>query len=141
MSYNYQPQYVAPATGNYQAYRPSMQQYTPSTWSQTSQVRPVTSLEEVKAYPIDFDGSVFYFPDNANRRIYTKFINLDGTVAINMYELKEIKADQNPNPAYVTKQEFDEVVNQLKMMFEEQHINVSQEGIAEFAAQQPTYSF
>jgi hypothetical protein len=53
-------------------------------------VRPVSSIEEVKASPIDFDGSVFYFTDMANKRIYTKQINLDGTAAINVYELKTI---------------------------------------------------
>ena len=34
--------------------------------------RPVASLEEVRAASIDFDGSVFFFPDLANTRIYTK---------------------------------------------------------------------
>jgi hypothetical protein len=38
---------------------------------------------------IDFDGSVFYFSDLANKKIYTKQFNLDGTVSLNMYELKE----------------------------------------------------
>lgn len=42
--------------------------------------RPVSSIEEARAISIDFDGSVFYFPDLANRRIYTKQINMDGTV-------------------------------------------------------------
>ena len=37
--------------------------------------RPVSSIEEVRAASIDFDGSVFYFPDIANKRIYTKQIN------------------------------------------------------------------
>jgi len=53
--------------------------------------RPVSSLEEVRASSIDFDGSVFYFPDMANRRIYTKQINIDGTAALNVYELIELK--------------------------------------------------
>lgn len=52
--------------------------------------RPVSSLEEARATSIDFDGSVFYFPDLANRRIYTKQINMGGTATLNMYELKEI---------------------------------------------------
>ena len=39
--------------------------------------RPVTSIEEVRAMTIDFDGSVFFFPDLANKRIYTKQINFD----------------------------------------------------------------
>ena len=34
--------------------------------------RPVASLDEVRAIPVDFDGSVFYFPDLANGKIYTK---------------------------------------------------------------------
>ena len=34
--------------------------------------RPVSSLEEARAMSIDFDGSIFYFPDLANQRIYTK---------------------------------------------------------------------
>jgi hypothetical protein len=55
--------------------------------------RPVASLEEARAMTIDFDGSVFYFPDLANKRIYTKQINVDGTASLNMYELKEIPID------------------------------------------------
>jgi hypothetical protein len=34
--------------------------------------RPVASIEEAKASPIDFDGSIFFFPDVANKKIYTK---------------------------------------------------------------------
>jgi hypothetical protein len=67
----------------------------------------VSSIEEVRACPIDFDGSVFYFADVANKRIYTKQINIDGTVAINLYELKvPTQADQMAN-SYVTRQEFE----------------------------------
>jgi hypothetical protein len=55
--------------------------------------RPVASLEEARAMTIDFDGSIFYFPDLANKRIYTKQINVDGTASLNMYELKEIPVD------------------------------------------------
>ena len=70
-----------------------------------------SSIEEVKACPIDFDGSVFYFADVANKKIYTKQINLDGTVSINLYELK---TDQTANSSsYVTRQEFEETINQL----------------------------
>ena len=57
--------------------------------------RPVSSLEEARAMSIDFDGSVFYFPDLANRRIYTKQINVDGTSSLNMYELKEMPIIEN----------------------------------------------
>lgn len=55
--------------------------------------RPVSSLEEVRATGIDFDGSVFYFPDIANKRIYTKQIGMDGTAILNMYEQKPLPQD------------------------------------------------
>ena len=78
--------------------------------------RPVSSLEEARAQSIDFDGSVFYFPDLANKRIYTKQINLDGTASLNMYELKEIpvapSAGNNAN--YITREEFEQVISELQ---------------------------
>lgn len=74
-------------------------------------MRPVSSIDEVKACPIDFDGSVFYFTDMANKKIYTKQINIDGTAAINIYELKNLtQADQDAN-SFITRQEFENTVN------------------------------
>lgn len=114
MSYNYpQTQYQAPPQQmGYGGYRPATQYPAWGTALPTSmQVRPVSSVEEVKACPIDFDGSVFYFTDVANKRIYTKQINLDGTVLINLYELK---TDQTANALqYITRQEFEEAINKL----------------------------
>lgn len=51
--------------------------YQTGGWN--NRVRPVSSIDEVRAASIDFDGSVFYFPDLANKKIYTKQINMDGT--------------------------------------------------------------
>lgn len=81
--------------------------------------RLVSSFEEAKAASIDFDGSIFYFPDLANRRIYTKQINMDGTATLNMYELKEIPV-ANPVSAmetesFITREEFEQAINQLRM--------------------------
>ena len=77
--------------------------------------RPVASIEEARASIIDFDGSVFYFPDLANKRIYTKQINLDGTATLCMYELKEIPVVQEPNSSqYITREEFEAVINSLR---------------------------
>lgn len=77
--------------------------------------RPVSSIEEVRASGIDFDGSVFYFPDLANKRIYTKQINLDGTASLNMYELKELPSTAiESNNIYVTRQEFNEAIETLR---------------------------
>lgn len=108
---------------NYIQY-PGQQQYggTPrpayQTGGWTNRIRPVSSIEEVKAASIDFDGSVFYFSDLANKRIYTKQINLDGTAQINMYELKEIPMTEPPvavdTSNFITRGEFEEVINRLK---------------------------
>lgn len=81
--------------------------------------RLVSSLEEARATSIDFDGSVFYFPDLANKLIYTKQINIDGTATMNVYELKEMPkeatlANSFSTEQFVTKDEFERALSQLK---------------------------
>ena len=88
--------------------------YQPSGWN--NRIRPVSSIEEVRAASIDFDGSVFYFSDLANKRIYTKQINLDGTALVNMYVLQEIPVAPRPEQlaaAYVSKEEFQQTISLL----------------------------
>lgn len=82
--------------------------------------RPVSSIEEARAISIDFDGSVFYFPDLANKRIYTKQINMDGTASLNVYEWKNDPVVSSPQ--YVTREEFETVLTQLKQAIENQQI-------------------
>ena len=80
--------------------------------------RPVSSFEEARAMTIDFDGSTFFFPDLANKRIYTKQINLDGTASLNMYELKEIPVeDPFAAKGFITREEFEAVIAELKNNF------------------------
>ena len=77
--------------------------------------RPVSSIEEARAMSIDFDGSVFYFPDLANKRIYTKQINLDGTATILMYELKEMPVySETNNMNFITREEFENALRELR---------------------------
>lgn len=79
--------------------------------------RPVSSFEEARAMTIDFDGSTFFFPDLANKRIYTKQINMDGTASLFVYELREqpIEPVSIPNSAnYITREEFEEALNELR---------------------------
>ena len=112
---------------NYIQYPAQQQQYggTPRPVYQANgwnnRIRPVSSIEEVRAASIDFDGSVFYFSDLANKKIYTKQINLDGTAQLNMYELKETPIPEQPvvdTSNFITRGEFDDVINRFKNYLE-----------------------
>ena len=74
--------------------------------------RPVSSLEEARATIIDFDGSIFIFPDLANNKIYTKQINMDGTATLNMYELKPMPVA--PTADYITRAEFESALLKIQ---------------------------
>lgn len=105
---------------NYNPYQPQQQLAQPRYQYQDPNFlkgRPVTSIEEVRATPIDFDGSIFYFPDLTNNRIYTKQINMDGTPLFKVYELKALPLEpQIPTGNFVTREEFEQVITQLKTM-------------------------
>jgi hypothetical protein len=94
---------------NYNYYTPQIPRQVPVVNGLKG--RPVSSLEEVRATGIDFDGSIFYFPDIANKRIYTKQINLDGSASLNMYELVQMPAQseipQIDTSKYITREEFE----------------------------------
>ena len=106
----------------YNNYYQPQQSYTrPTAYFATGlKGRPVSSLEEARASAVDFDGSVFFFPDLANKRIYTKQINMDGTATLNMYEFKEMPVESQNSifakseNTYVTKEEFDKVIEELR---------------------------
>lgn len=113
-TYGYQPQY---GTINRPVYGTTATPLQQPNANATQRIRPVASLDEVRAMSIDFDGSVFYFPDYANRKIYTKQINMDGTASINMYELKEIPSAQPANVDFVTRDEFNATLSSIKEVF------------------------
>ena len=102
-SYNYYP------SNSYQQQQKPLVPLQP-----TLKGRPVSSIEEVRATAVDFDGSIFYFPDLANNKIYTKQINMDGTSTTLMYELKELPTEHQSLSQYVTRDEFESVISQLK---------------------------
>lgn len=115
MSNNNYPYYPGQAVG--QNYRGPSYMDTISNQYMGIKGRPVSSLEEARATSIDFDGSIFYFPDLANEKIYTKQINLDGTATLNVYERKEL-----PDPTiqnFITREEFDKAIEQIKLSFAE----------------------
>lgn len=95
----------------YQGYMPRPQPYAAEPNYPVIKGRPVSSFEEARASMIDFDGSVFYFPDLANHKIYTKQINLDGTPSLKVYEL--VAQPTTASTSLVTKAEFEQTVNNL----------------------------
>ena len=88
-NYNYYPQQLQTQQVPQQQFAYQPQPYYRQAPPQVGlKGRLVSSLEEARATSIDFDGSVFYFPDLANKRIYTKQINIDGTASLYVYDLK-----------------------------------------------------
>ena len=116
-NYNYYPQQ---SQVNQQQPIYQMPQYRQAPPQTSLKGRLVSSLEEARASSIDFDGSVFYFPDLANKRIYTKQINMDGTATLQMYELRDMPIERNESVVipsiekFVTREEFERVLTQIK---------------------------
>lgn len=96
--------------------------------------RPVASIEEVRALPIDFDGSIFYFPDMSNNKIYTKQIGLNGQSILQIYSLTELPVTE---VKYVTKEEFNLALNELTAKLEQ----IKQGGTDDDKQQPIKYSF
>lgn len=119
--------YYGPQTGVPQRVQPALQ---------ILKGHPVSSLEEAKVATIDFDGSIFFFPDVANKKIYTKQINMDGTATLNMYEQKAIPMAETS--AYVTREEFNQTLLEIKKMLEIQQ-TVSREEVKQ--AEEMLYNF
>ena len=120
-NYNYYPQQIP----NQQVPQQQPQYQVPGYLRQappqvTLKGRLVSSLEEARATSIDFDGSVFYFPDLANKRIYTKQINMDGTASLYVYELRELPVENEASSfvpsveKFVTREEFERVLAELR---------------------------
>ena len=120
-NYNYYPQQIP----NQQVTQQQPQYQIPGYLRQappqvTLKGRLVSSLEEARATSIDFDGTVFYFPDLANKRIYTKQINMDGTASLYVYELRETPIENEASgfvpsvEKFVTREEFERVLAELR---------------------------
>ena len=115
-NFNYYPQQTQAQQPSYQQTMMPNNNYMRPVAQSGLRGRPVSSIEEARASSIDFDGSIFYFPDLANKRIYTKQINLDGTATLNMYEIKEIPAPQSTTQVsnYITRDEFEATIASIK---------------------------
>ena len=120
-NYNYYPQQIP----NQQVPQQQPQYQVPNYLRQappqvTLKGRLVSSLEEARATSIDFDGSVFYIPELANNRIYTKQINMDGTASLYVFELRETPIENEASgfvpsvEKFVTREEFERVLAELR---------------------------
>lgn len=104
--------------------------YYPNT---NARIRPVASIEEVKASPIDFDGSVFYFHDVVNKKIYTKQINLEGMVQIDTYEIAAAaQPDQKEleTANFVTQEEFQKAIQDITAKIKGETNNDEQQSVS-----------
>ena len=122
-NYNYYPQQIPSQQVTQQQPQYQIPGYLRQAPPQvTLKGRLVSSLEEARATSIDFDGSVFYFPDLANKRIYTKQINMDGTASLYVYELRELPVEEEKSSfvpsveKFVTREEFERVLQQLQAL-------------------------
>lgn len=101
------------------SYQQSTQQ-TPSA-APIIKGRPVSNEEEANAAMIDFDGSLFIFPDKAHGKIYTKQLGLDGNIIFQKYSLDQPTAPiEQPRQesidlsGYAKKEDLEKTVTELK---------------------------
>lgn len=78
-------------------------------------VLPVSGIEEVRAHPTDMSGNLNYFIDNANKRIYTKQLNVMGVPEINTYTLNnEVVKESNKQVDYNIGEKLEKRINDLE---------------------------
>lgn len=65
--------------------------------------RPVTSIEEAKSIPTDFNGNLMIFPDLSHNMIHTKQLNYqDGSAIFNTYVIvhpEPVPIQETPSPS------------------------------------------
>jgi len=97
---NYQNPYLPPN----QVSQPAMN--TNTQMPQNSSIIPVASIDEVRAYPVDFTGAPMYFDDKVNGKIYVKYLGLNGAPITDIYSKDTQGATQSE---YITRNEFDKL--------------------------------
>lgn len=108
------PQFAANPAMSYSQpgnYTPNPQQTAPA--APILKGRPVSNEEEANAAMIDFDGSLFVFPDKAHGKIYTKQLGLDGNIIFLKYTMEsgaQPGNGQNVTSAVVSGQDMSEYV-------------------------------
>lgn len=107
-----------PQMGNSFPQQPPQQPQTPA--APILKGRPVSNEEEANAAMIDFDGSLFVFPDKAHGKIYTKQLGLDGNIIFQRYSLEDpsTKSVEQVSPnidlsVFVREEDFNEVIQRF----------------------------
>lgn len=116
---------VYPSTGMYPSYGNNMM-YSRPTYTQGQQEvvqqpplikgRFVSSLDEVRAAQIDFDGSKTYFVCPALNTIYAKSIDMNGNSLVEVYTLNN--TNTSGNTISPTENKFTELENRIKTLEE-----------------------
>lgn len=88
-------------------------QQTQAPQQPTQQIVYVASIEEVRAFPVDWTGGITYFMDKANSCIYTKQVADTGIPEIKTYKLD---TNEQKTTEYVTREEFDNVKATLESL-------------------------
>lgn len=126
---NYNNSYYSPNPNNYNI--PNFQQQNQFQQLQAQQVQQnqqqvqqglqgqqVLNIEAVKVANIPYDGSITYFPNTNGDTIYTKQLNMDGTIGLKCYKLdnsfKESEANNINTNDFVSRKEFENVKNTLE---------------------------
>lgn len=77
--------------------------------------RLVSSLDEVRAMPVDMDGSETYFPHPASNSIFTKSIDMNGNQVIRRYVLEQDSNDIQ-NTTEVMQSNIEDMEKRLKTL-------------------------
>lgn len=121
------PQFANPPMG-YPQMNPYQSQQPQPAQGIPIKGRPVSNEDEANAAMIDFDGSLFVFPDKAHGKIYTKQLGMDGNIIFNRYVL-ESPTDNSvaPSPVdspYAKQEDLDKALLSIEERFTtiEQHL-------------------
>lgn len=123
-TYQNQPQRFAPAPVNYS---PQIQtaQVAPQMVQQPGMMmRPVTSLQEVAASQINFDGTAHWFYDTSADKLYSKTFDFQtGTAPIVTY----VREQPAPVVRYASIEVVENLMNEIQSLKDE--INVLRKGM------------
>lgn len=116
----YNPYSNVPYNNYYMGQNQNVTSQQQNLQNQFLKCKPVSSREEARACQIDLDGSLWVFTDVGNGKIYTKQVNNDGTATFKTYVFTEDQTPYNNSTQFVTKEEFNRVIQGLMIAMQPQ---------------------